>query len=937
MGKATIKTNIGEGQYLVDVAINTGMKAPAIATYDRLIAVGEAHVPIVQAALEKQEAETARLQAVKAGIITEIEAVQGTYRAKRATLDNNLDSANTAVSNAQIEVDDAAYLLALTQSSLAALEAEKAAIEALPPPANIPSPALLEEIALAQAEILLNQADLDAKKTVLAAAKKARDGIQSQIDNLKNEIPKDLTDRMGAVIAEIQTSQYAERLFWQDKIKTLLDIKGYRLKKAEIEKLPDTKEVSAWCADYSTTLTGDVATIEVAGEVGAVPILLKPAFEVPAFYDSHVDGGLVNLELMSPEQAWFNLCTLPYLNKWRPRFRRGHITSITGDLCEVALEETLTKYHAVEVTPKGKAVLKAVPFVYMSCNAAAFVVGDFVIIAFTDRDPEKPKVVGFVENPRSCNVIFCNPKSVEHPDGFGNTIDKSGVFISFIKPNGQGIISFNTFRNQKINNIGSILTTSETEPGKYEFVTFNLNQSNWLAYQDTRSVANGTFYPLNCSSMYSWNLSSLIYKRNIICNTPSGVPLSAKTISVTLPGGSKQLRTYVFIQGSGVYYSVDLNGVWVNAGFIGEPVWTNEVFFPGYTAPIGYTPTRIIYSRPEFNSDCTELVWLETDRAIPDSSMDIAWPIYKPYYFYAQKYLIHVTGIGSESGPSVSITRLDADQGGSGYTHDSWSSSERIEQRTYDPSTGLPLDTEEGLPSDVLVVDYIITSTFISNAKAYEYVYFNSLNAIEYVSADTNANVVDTQTGTQVFYSVDIQWIENQSVTRTGPPFTDELTGVGWDDTITLDEKYYLELTASIVWRKIMYMDVHSGLVLIVEQKIPANDNPLVYKLYLKGALVTTHYTNSTADIDFERAGRTGRGTYTNTVKKHTDDQGRYTWGFYDPRFGVTMFSAKVAPDDDSTTNTINYSSYSDLPTLAAIPAEYLTDAGMTFFPMNPF
>ena len=53
-------------------------------------------------------------------------------------------------------------------------------------------------------------------------------------------------------------------------------------------------------------------------------------------------------------------------------------------------------------------ILENVPVQYMQCNAAAFTVGDKVLIKLMGRDWTKPCVIGFKENPKPCDGdIFC--------------------------------------------------------------------------------------------------------------------------------------------------------------------------------------------------------------------------------------------------------------------------------------------------------------------------------------------------------------------------------------------------------------------------------------------------------------------------------------------------------------------------------------------------
>jgi predicted transglutaminase-like cysteine proteinase len=56
---------------------------------------------------------------------------------------------------------------------------------------------------------------------------------------------------------------------------------------------------------------------------------------------------------------------------------------------------------------------------YMTCNAAAFVNGDYVVVEFTNQDWDDPKVIGFVNNPEPCDfyIYCCLGSYMGHPYG----------------------------------------------------------------------------------------------------------------------------------------------------------------------------------------------------------------------------------------------------------------------------------------------------------------------------------------------------------------------------------------------------------------------------------------------------------------------------------------------------------------------------------------
>lgn len=159
--------------------------------------------------------------------------------------------------------------------------------------------------------------------------------------------------------------------------------------------------VQAWCADLTETAAGAVATIEIPGENKSV--LIAPNAPAP----TAADGALLAREMASPEQCFFNAAILPGWQKHMPTYRRGTITAVNAgsDKANVTLEAS-DKSSAQKLNINQQATLVDVPVEYMTCNAAAFEVGDKCVIKFKDRDWAQPRVVGFVDNPKACGLVL---------------------------------------------------------------------------------------------------------------------------------------------------------------------------------------------------------------------------------------------------------------------------------------------------------------------------------------------------------------------------------------------------------------------------------------------------------------------------------------------------------------------------------------------------
>jgi len=109
-------------------------------------------------------------------------------------------------------------------------------------------------------------------------------------------------------------------------------------------KVPAPENITAWCADFTTDLTGSVGTIEI-GRDRDNGVNIQPGYDSIAVYNSDRDGQLVPAMALSGAGTFYNLCMLPGTQKWRPMYRYGVIDSIdrAANTCNVVLDpiETL--------------------------------------------------------------------------------------------------------------------------------------------------------------------------------------------------------------------------------------------------------------------------------------------------------------------------------------------------------------------------------------------------------------------------------------------------------------------------------------------------------------------------------------------------------------------------------------------------------------------
>ena len=161
---------------------------------------------------------------------------------------------------------------------------------------------------------------------------------------------------------------------------------------------------SAWCTDLTPDLSGEVATIEVPGE--RKQVFIRPGYTDNAVHSPARDGQLQPVYSNTSSAAFFNAALLPGWQKWNPQYRTGTITFISEDksTCSVSLDAEQSTAQNLGVNKET--ALTGVTFSYMSCNGAAFSVGDSVVIEFPNRDWDTARVIGFTDNPKACQFYI---------------------------------------------------------------------------------------------------------------------------------------------------------------------------------------------------------------------------------------------------------------------------------------------------------------------------------------------------------------------------------------------------------------------------------------------------------------------------------------------------------------------------------------------------
>jgi hypothetical protein len=178
--------------------------------------------------------------------------------------------------------------------------------------------------------------------------------------------------------------------------------------------IPQDAIADAWCADLSDELSGVVATIEINGDPQYPAVNIRPGYTDNAEYIPARDGQVINIRALTPAQAFYFLAMTPGWQKWKPTYRIGEITSISGDTCSITLNDATSSLKGAEYNINQAWDLTDVDIEYMDCNGSAFETGDRVIVQFVEQDFEKPKVIGFEEFPKPCesSIFFFQPYSI---------------------------------------------------------------------------------------------------------------------------------------------------------------------------------------------------------------------------------------------------------------------------------------------------------------------------------------------------------------------------------------------------------------------------------------------------------------------------------------------------------------------------------------------
>jgi len=235
--------------------------------------------------------------------------------------------------------------------------------------------------------------------------------IKSKIDALNAELNQAIGNAedlpaLTAITTSIAKLSPSYQIVISKINRTNLQIDSYKKEKTYLQNnVNASKSMTAWCADFSDELTGDVGTIEIDGDHDK-GVLIYPAGCVGLYaaYNPAIHGKITPSIASTPANCYVNKAIFPAWQKYKPTFRLGEITSKNGDFCDVNLDASISKEQNLDVNQST--TLSNVPIEYYCCDGDVFADGDRVVIAFEGQDWETPKVIGFESNPLPCEYDF---------------------------------------------------------------------------------------------------------------------------------------------------------------------------------------------------------------------------------------------------------------------------------------------------------------------------------------------------------------------------------------------------------------------------------------------------------------------------------------------------------------------------------------------------
>lgn len=230
-------------------------------------------------------------------------------------------------------------------------------------------------------------------------------------DNLRGLIKAQQEAAFNEGSARINLSRIDADIFAAERDIKILDdaLEPLDLEAPGVPK-PFKREKTAWCADYTTDLIGEVGTIDVNRQVRTGATIIQPG-ESPraAAYDSARDGQIQPALAASPYGVYWNAAQLPGAGVWRARHAVGTLEAVnkTNDTATVAMDVREYRFLTVSIGalfPNKQPTISNVPIEYSTCNSEVFEIDDRVVVEF-DGSGKNPVVIGFEVSPKQCTPV----------------------------------------------------------------------------------------------------------------------------------------------------------------------------------------------------------------------------------------------------------------------------------------------------------------------------------------------------------------------------------------------------------------------------------------------------------------------------------------------------------------------------------------------------
>jgi len=351
----------------------------------------------------------------------------------------------------------------------------------------------------------------------------ARQYVQAQATGL--EVPAALMNAIHELVEKRMLLDDIRRQL-DEKSAEYLAVLKWQGELTALGNLADTP-IPAWCADYTEKLAGTVATLEVPGEVDPLiggGINIRPGFSGANWPSKHQDidadpadppdnplwfefakryGQIQAGKTLSPAGFAWNFTMLQPWMKWLPKWRYATITAInqgTGRV-DLNLNPILSKagaYLRKDLTLNGfiAPYMDDVKVDYMNCDAAAFDVGDEIVVEFQEipNDEGKivltPVVIGFKENPVNCSTtaFIFYPRTLDFPAGIYNAGGGDAKII------GENVFSYLFASSKESENFFKVKAPEPAAYGNQFFFFKNDVFSWWHSSNGDGPIVSSPFY-----------------------------------------------------------------------------------------------------------------------------------------------------------------------------------------------------------------------------------------------------------------------------------------------------------------------------------------------------------------------------------------------------------------------------------------------------------